>query len=162
MKVEIGYTLRIYSMKGEPQYNNKVGIVKHIDDAGQIHGTWGGCALIPGEDKFEIVMDENKTATDKRIDTEKLTKILRNVDDCHCNGICDNRCCKCAEYASAKRAVDMGFGDIKKAKADFAEQLYDKLDSASMCFGREPERDAGVYMSDIKNVIKELLGEFDI
>ena len=162
MKVEIGYTLRIYEMKGEPQYGDKVGTVEHIDDAGQIHGTWGGCALIPGEDKFEIVMNENKTATDKRIDTEKLTKILRNVDDCQCNGNCDNRCCKCAEYASAKRAVDMGFCDIKKAKADFAEQLYDKLDSASMCFGREPERDAGVYMSDIKNVIKELLGEFDI
>ena len=56
----------------------------------------------------------------------------------------------------------MGFGDIKKAKADFAEQLYDKLDSASMCFGRDPERDAGVYMSDVKNAIKELLGGFDI
>ena len=87
MKVEIGYTLRIYSMKCEPQYSGKVGTVEHIDDAGQIHGTWGGCALIPGEDKFEIVMNENKTATDKRIDTEKLTKILRNVDDCQCNGI---------------------------------------------------------------------------
>ena len=32
---------------GEPQYTNREGVVTHIDDAGQIHGTWGGCAVIP-------------------------------------------------------------------------------------------------------------------
>lgn len=162
MKVEIGYTLHIYKMKGESQYADKVGTVEYIDDAGQIHGTWGGCALIPGEDSFEIVIDNAKTETDKRIDTERLAKILYNVDDSVCNGTCDSRCCKCAEYMSAKKIVDAGYGDIKRAKTDFAEQLYNKLDSVSMCFGRDPERDAGVYMSDIKRAIKELLGEFDI
>lgn len=157
MKVEIGYKLHIWKMKDEPQYNDKEGIVTVIDDAGQIHGTWGGCALIPGEDSFEIVIDENKTKTDKRIDTEKLAKILRNTDDCVCNGMCGN-CCKCAEYMTAKRAVDAGYGNIKREKEDFAEQLYNKLDGTSMCFGRDPERDAGVYMSDVKRVIKELSG----
>lgn len=32
----------------------KEGTVTWIDDAGQIHGTWGGLALIPGEDSFSI------------------------------------------------------------------------------------------------------------
>lgn len=33
----------------------RVGDVTFIDDAGQIHGTWGGLALIPETDKFEII-----------------------------------------------------------------------------------------------------------
>ena len=42
-----GDTILICEMVGEPRYKNKVGIVEHIDDAGQIHGTWGGCAIQP-------------------------------------------------------------------------------------------------------------------
>jgi hypothetical protein len=42
-------------MDGEPSYSGRCGTVEYIDDAGQIHGTWGGCALIPGIDTFEIV-----------------------------------------------------------------------------------------------------------
>ena len=54
-RVKIGNKLRIIIMQGEPQYAGKEGIVKYIDDAGQIHGTWGGCALIPDEDVWEII-----------------------------------------------------------------------------------------------------------
>ena len=33
----------------------------HIDDdAGQIHGTWGGCAIVPTIDLFVIKMHYNK------------------------------------------------------------------------------------------------------
>ena len=53
--VNIGDTIKITSMKDEPHYTNRTGTVTHIDDAGQIHGTWGGCALIPGLDTFEIL-----------------------------------------------------------------------------------------------------------
>ena len=53
--VEIGDTLRIDYMEGEPQYGGKVGTVEFIDDAGQIHTSCGGCALIPGLDKFTII-----------------------------------------------------------------------------------------------------------
>lgn len=53
--IKIGDKIRIISMKDEPQYKDKEGVVTHIDDAGQIHGTWGGCALIPGVDEFEKV-----------------------------------------------------------------------------------------------------------
>lgn len=41
----IGKTIKIIYMEGEPQYTGKQGVVTYVDDAGQIHGTWGGCAL---------------------------------------------------------------------------------------------------------------------
>ena len=55
LKVKVGDTIRIIEMNGEPQYTGKVGVVEHIDSMGQIHGTWGGCAIIPELDKFEKV-----------------------------------------------------------------------------------------------------------
>ena len=53
--VKVGDVIRIVDMDGEPQYTGREGKVKHIDSMGQIHGTWGGCAVIPGVDSFEIV-----------------------------------------------------------------------------------------------------------
>lgn len=53
--VKVGGKIRIIRMDGEPSYSGKIGIVEHIDDIGQIHGNWGGCALIPGVDQFEVV-----------------------------------------------------------------------------------------------------------
>lgn len=48
--------IRIIKMDGEPQYTGKTGRVNYIDDAGQIHGTWGGCALCTNYgDEFEII-----------------------------------------------------------------------------------------------------------
>ena len=38
-----------------PGYNRKEGTVNFIDDEGQLHGTWGGLAVIPGLDQFEII-----------------------------------------------------------------------------------------------------------
>lgn len=55
MYVEIGDRIRIIYMEGEPQYWDKEGIVRTIDDAGQIHTTAGGCAIIPGIDEFEVI-----------------------------------------------------------------------------------------------------------
>lgn len=52
--MKTGDKIRIISMAGEPQYTGKTGIIEFIDDIGQIHGTWGGCALIPGEDDYII------------------------------------------------------------------------------------------------------------
>ena len=42
-------------MDGEPQYKGKVGTILSIDDRGQIHGTWGGCAIVPEKDVYEIL-----------------------------------------------------------------------------------------------------------
>ena len=55
MKVNIGDKINIIEMEGEPGYTGKTGVVEFIDDAGQIHGSWGGCALIPNLDKFEVI-----------------------------------------------------------------------------------------------------------
>lgn len=55
--VKQGDNIRIIEMNGEPQYSGKEGYVMFVDDIGQIHGTWGGCALIPETDKFEIIKD---------------------------------------------------------------------------------------------------------
>jgi len=33
-------------------YDGRVGVVEHIDSMGQLHGTWGGLALIPEEDEY--------------------------------------------------------------------------------------------------------------
>ena len=55
MEVKIGDRIRVIYMDGEPQYTGAEGYVTHIDDAGQIHTTAGGCAIIPGIDTFEII-----------------------------------------------------------------------------------------------------------
>ena len=54
----IGKTIRIINMEGEPQYSGKKGIVTTIDSIGQLHGTWGGCAVFPATDLFEVVETE--------------------------------------------------------------------------------------------------------
>lgn len=53
--VKVGNKIRIIHMNGEPQYSGKTGIVEVIDDIRQIHGSWGGCALIHGVDDYEVI-----------------------------------------------------------------------------------------------------------
>lgn len=55
---EVGMKIRIIDMAGEPQYAGKEGEILRIDSMGQLHGTWGGCAVIPGEDSFVILKDK--------------------------------------------------------------------------------------------------------
>ena len=58
-EIKRGMTIRIIRMDGEPNYTNAIGKVVWIDGIGQIHGTWGGCAIIPGLDEFEIIDGAN-------------------------------------------------------------------------------------------------------
>lgn len=58
MKVKVGDKIRILYMDGEPQYTGKEGFVDKIDDMGQIHGSWGGCAVVPECDRFEIIEEK--------------------------------------------------------------------------------------------------------
>ena len=55
MNVKIGDVIKIISMQGEPDYTGRSGIVTRIDSLGQLHGTWGGLAIIPEEDTFQII-----------------------------------------------------------------------------------------------------------
>ena len=60
-KVRIGDTIRIIRMSDDGgkdlqarMYNGRSGVVEHIDSIGQLHGTWGGLAVIPGVDEIEV------------------------------------------------------------------------------------------------------------
>ena len=53
--IRIGDKIKIINMEGEPHYKDREGRATHIDDAGQIHGTWGGCAIVPKVDTYVIV-----------------------------------------------------------------------------------------------------------
>lgn len=58
----VGDTIKIITMHDEPQYAGRTGTITHIDDLGQLHGTWGGCALIPGVDDFKTLSKAQNTA----------------------------------------------------------------------------------------------------
>lgn len=55
----IGDKIRIIYMVDEPQYRGREGVITSIDDMGQLHGTWGGLAVIPGEDDYTVIEEEN-------------------------------------------------------------------------------------------------------
>ena len=52
---EIGDMIKIISMEDEPAYTGRCGVIERIDDIGQLHGTWGGLAVIPGVDTIKII-----------------------------------------------------------------------------------------------------------
>lgn len=55
--VKVGDTIRITKLDDpyDHSYVGREGVVEFIDSADQIHGTWGGLALIPGEDDFIVI-----------------------------------------------------------------------------------------------------------
>lgn len=58
MNEYVGKRIRILRMDGEPQYGEREGMVKHVDDMGHLHGTWGGLAVIPSKDMFEVIQED--------------------------------------------------------------------------------------------------------
>lgn len=54
----IGKRVRIVRMDGEPHYEGRVGTVESVDAAFNLHGTWGGLALIPGVDDFCVIGED--------------------------------------------------------------------------------------------------------
>jgi len=59
----VGDTIRIIHMDDcggkdtqAQNYNGKTGEIEYIDDEGQLHGTWGGLAVLPDVDEFEIIL----------------------------------------------------------------------------------------------------------
>lgn len=62
--VRVGDTIRILSLApnadgthdpAEGIYVGKEGVVQSIDDAGNIHWTWGGISLLHGKDSYAII-----------------------------------------------------------------------------------------------------------
>lgn len=60
-EVKVGDKIRIIKMddcgydKSAREYAGREGEVTLVDGMGQLHGTWGGLAVIPGVDEFEII-----------------------------------------------------------------------------------------------------------
>lgn len=67
----VGKKIRIIDMEGEPQYSGKEGVVKFVDDMGQLHGSWGGCAVQPENDDFEVIKENDTEGTYEIIKEEK-------------------------------------------------------------------------------------------
>ena len=63
-KVKIGDLIKVIKMEGEPDYSNRVGTVTAIDGIGQLHGTWGGLAIIPEKDTYQILKENNNYGND--------------------------------------------------------------------------------------------------
>lgn len=57
-KIRPGTILEIDYMDGEPQMTHRRGEFHFIDDAGQLHGSWGWLAIQPEHDQFHIVTDK--------------------------------------------------------------------------------------------------------
>lgn len=62
----VGDTISIVSMDDDNgrdaqarAYNGKTGVIEHIDDMGQLHGTWGGLAVNPMVDIFVVIERED-------------------------------------------------------------------------------------------------------
>lgn len=57
MSVKIGDRIRIIKLDDpyDNSYNGREGIVEYIDSLGQLHGTWGGLAVVPEEDEFIVL-----------------------------------------------------------------------------------------------------------
>lgn len=56
--MKVGDKIRIIKMEDELQGDNYVGregVIEYIDSMGQLHGTWGGLAIIPEVDIIEII-----------------------------------------------------------------------------------------------------------
>ena len=53
----IGDRIRIDDLKDirSGDYNGRTGTIEHIDSIGQLHGTWGGLALIAGIDDLSVI-----------------------------------------------------------------------------------------------------------
>ena len=56
---KVGQKIRIICMEGEPHYTGREGVISHIDDMGQLHGTWGGLAVVPETDSYEVIQTED-------------------------------------------------------------------------------------------------------
>jgi hypothetical protein len=56
-KAKVGNRIRILYLRDEdPRYDRREGTVEFIDAIGQLHGSWGGLAVIPEVDSFVVIL----------------------------------------------------------------------------------------------------------
>lgn len=76
VKIEGKRKVHIIEMVGEPQYNGREGYATYIDNMGQVHGTWGGLALQPNRDRFEVTIESVEDKKSSKV-WENLKKVSR-------------------------------------------------------------------------------------
>lgn len=56
-KAKVGDRIKIIRLEDnyDKTYPGRCGTVLHIDSLGQLHGTWGGLAVIPEIDEYIII-----------------------------------------------------------------------------------------------------------
>lgn len=56
-KAKVGDRIKIIELNDpyDKTYPGRIGTVELIDSMGQLHGTWGGLAVIPEVDVYEII-----------------------------------------------------------------------------------------------------------
>lgn len=55
---KVGDKIKIVYMEDElegDKYNGRTGVIEYIDGIGQLHGTWGGLAVIPEVDDVVLI-----------------------------------------------------------------------------------------------------------
>ena len=57
---KVGDMIKILYMEGEPQYTGKTGTIEFIDGIGQLHGDWGGLAVVPNVDSYTIIKEKDE------------------------------------------------------------------------------------------------------
>ena len=75
---KVGQTIRINVLADDPEsdkYAGRVGKITSIDGIGQLHGTWGGLAVIPEVDDITVISSEGLT---EAVDSE-YKKVLKKA-----------------------------------------------------------------------------------
>lgn len=54
-KWAVGDKVRILHMSGFPHYTGRIGRIHYQNNEGQLIGSWGQMAIMPDQDKFELV-----------------------------------------------------------------------------------------------------------
>ena len=152
-KIKLNYMKDNYN----PVPNGTLGIVDHVDDAGQIHVKWengSSLALLYDEDDFEIINEKtNEKAFERKI------KYIDNFD-------------KSAEKESTIAELKKEIDDVNKkldkhidsgAKKDMKDLRHDILDfSDRITEGSKPSKDAFTHTFDIAVDYHNLIEEYNL
>ena len=66
-RIGVGTQIRILHFNGEDDsYDGREGTIEYIDALGQLHGTWGSLAVIPGIDKFAVLLEADELSASDR------------------------------------------------------------------------------------------------
>ena len=115
--VKVGDCIKIIHLEGEnSDYDGKEGTVEHIDSIGQLHGTWGGLAVIPGVDKYEVIKCNESLEEASSAETRAYKNGGKDLDDL-IQG-------KAIARIKDPKARDAAVAAVKAGRPEVAKQFY--------------------------------------